>query len=157
MGESDKERFDIHSASISKDGDFEGKIRPQGFNEFSGQEKILENLTVFVQAAKLRGEALDHLLLHGPPGLGKTTLANIIANELGVNIKKYRMLERNEVNPDAELLMRIYEVTGCKPSLLLEPEKAEEMIINDLWNLVDIRFREEILILLKQGASMLTK
>ena len=80
-----------------------------------------------------------------------------MSEKLGVNIKKYRMLERNEVNPDAELLMRIYEVTGCKPSLLLEPEKAEEMIINDLWNLVDIRFREEILILLKQGVSMLTK
>ncbi len=79
-----------------------------------------------------------------------------MSEKLGVNIKKYRMLERNEVNPDAELLMRIYEVTGCKPSLLLEPEKAEEMIINDLWNLIDVKVREEILILLKQGVSVLT-
>src|ERR1017187_5245664 len=65
----------------------ETALRPQHFAEFTGQEKIIENLKVFVQAAKQRSEALDHVLLHGPPGLGKTTLANIIASELGVNIK----------------------------------------------------------------------
>ncbi|RZJ81818.1 MAG: Holliday junction branch migration DNA helicase RuvB [Flavobacterium sp.] len=67
--------------------DIEKVLRPQEFEDFTGQDKILENLKIFVKAAKLRGEALDHVLLHGPPGLGKTTLSYIIANEMGVGIK----------------------------------------------------------------------
>lgn len=67
--------------------DIEKVLRPQQFEDFTGQHKILENLKIFVEAAKLRGEALDHVLLHGPPGLGKTTLSHIIANEMGVGIK----------------------------------------------------------------------
>jgi len=69
------------------DREFEKKLRPLDFKEFFGQYKIVENLKIFVEAAMMRGEALDHVLLHGPPGLGKTTLAYIIAHELGVNMK----------------------------------------------------------------------
>src|SRR5690554_167313 len=71
----------------SPEREIEKVLRPQLFDDFTGQHKILENLKIFVEAAKLRGEALDHVLLHGPPGLGKTTLSHIIANEMGVGIK----------------------------------------------------------------------
>src|SRR4028119_481045 len=70
------------------DRDFENNIRPAVIEEFSGQPQIIENIRIFIKAAKLRGEALDHVLFHGPPGLGKTTLSRIVANELGVNIRE---------------------------------------------------------------------
>ncbi|WP_298329362.1 Holliday junction branch migration DNA helicase RuvB [uncultured Dokdonia sp.] len=70
-----------------EDVDVEKALRPLSFDDFAGQDQVLENLKIFVQAANQRGEALDHTLFHGPPGLGKTTLANILANELDVNIK----------------------------------------------------------------------
>lgn len=72
---------------MASDRDIEKALRPLEFSDFSGQEKIIANLKVFVTAATMRGEALDHTLLHGPPGLGKTTLSNIVANELGVGFK----------------------------------------------------------------------
>lgn len=82
------EDFDIHEEKLtSAEKDFENALRPLRFSDFSGQQKVVENLSVFVEAAKYRGEPLDHTLLHGPPGLGKTTLSNIIANELGVGFK----------------------------------------------------------------------
>ena len=80
--------FDIRQESYKKnERDFENALRPLRFSDFTGQKKVVENLEVFVEAAKYRGEPLDHTLLHGPPGLGKTTLSNIIANELGVGFK----------------------------------------------------------------------
>jgi Holliday junction DNA helicase RuvB len=79
---SDKEQLTV------VDKEFENNIRPGQINDFSGQEQIIGNLRIFIKAAKIRGEALDHVLFHGPPGLGKTTLSRIVANELGVNIKE---------------------------------------------------------------------
>ena len=77
--------YDIHNPK--RENDLDKALRPLRFEDFAGQDKIVENLRIFVEAAKLRGESLDHTLLHGPPGLGKTTLSNILANELGVGFK----------------------------------------------------------------------
>ena len=83
-----EEDFDIRQRQKNdSEKDIEKALRPLAFDDFSGQEKIISNLRIFVKAARMRGEALDHTLLHGPPGLGKTTLSNIIANELGVGFK----------------------------------------------------------------------
>ena len=71
----------------SGEENFDNSLRPKWFNDYIGQDSVKEKLKIFVNAAKMRGEPLDHVLLYGPPGLGKTTLANIIANEMGVNIK----------------------------------------------------------------------
>ncbi|TKG93520.1 Holliday junction branch migration DNA helicase RuvB [Puteibacter caeruleilacunae] len=80
--------IDLRGGNISeRENELDRRLRPLSFSDFSGQNKVVENLKVFVKAANMRDEALDHVLLHGPPGLGKTTLSNIIANELGVGLK----------------------------------------------------------------------
>ena len=83
-----EDEFDIRDARVPEsEREYENALRPLSFHDFSGQAKVVENLKIFVMAARMRKEALDHVLLHGPPGLGKTTLSNIIANELGVGFK----------------------------------------------------------------------
>ena len=108
-----EENFNPRTESALKESNYEGQIRPKEFAEFAGQDKNLENLKIFVKAALLRGEALDHVLFHGPPGLGKTTLANIVANELGVNMKVTSGPVLDKPGDLAGLLMRF---TAFHPS-----------------------------------------
>src|SRR5665647_2006906 len=83
-----QDTFDIRDEHLSEtEKEVDKALRPLRFSDFKGQEKIVGNLKIFVEAARMRGEAMDHVLLHGPPGLGKTTLSNIISNELGVGFK----------------------------------------------------------------------
>lgn len=104
--------------------ELEKVLRPSNFNDFSGQDKIMENLRVFVKAAVLRGEALDHVLLHGPPGLGKTTLSNIIANELKTNI-------RVTSGP-------VIEKPGDLAGLLTNLEKGDVLFIDEIHRLSNV-------------------
>ena len=80
-------REPLVTTSLTRDDESEGSLRPKTLSEYIGQVKAKENLSIFIEATKMRGEPLDHVLLHGPPGLGKTTLSGIISNEMGVNVR----------------------------------------------------------------------
>ena len=116
------EDFDIRNERVStSEKEYENALRPLEFRDFSGQRKVVENLEVFVEAAKYRGEPLDHTLLHGPPGLGKTTLSNIIANELGVGFKI----------TSGPVLDKPGDLAGILPSL----EKNDVLFIDEIHRL----------------------
>jgi len=128
------EEFDFENRIVStsfssEDSDTESSLRPQSLDDYIGQEKVKENLKVYIDAAKMRNDPLDHVLLYGPPGLGKTTLSNIIANEMGVNIR---------VTSGPAI-----EKTGDLVALLTSLEKGDVLFIDEIHRLS--RTVEEIL------------
>ncbi len=115
---------EIDDGSLNEDFEIEQVLRPKLFTDFEGQDKIVDNLKVFIEAAKQREDALDHVLLHGPPGLGKTTLANIITNELNVNIK-------TTSGP-------VLDKPGDLAGLLTNLEERDVLFIDDIHRIIPI-------------------
>ena len=110
--------LNLDNKSISKDKEFENILRPKSFKDFYGQDQIINNIKVFVKAAKKRSEPLDHVILHGAPGLGKTTLSNIISNELSSNLKVTS-------GP-------VLEKAGDLAGLLTNLEEGDELFIDEI-------------------------
>ena len=131
------EHLDASNKNLnSEEFDLEKKLRPLSFDDFAGQDQVLENLKIFVEAANQREEALDHTLFHGPPGLGKTTLAHIIANELKANIKVTSGPVLDKPGDLAGLLTNLGErdvLSGTIPSCFIRTSRSRRITSQPSW------------------------
>ena len=128
------EHLDPTGSNLSNtEREMERKLRPLSFDDFTGQAVVLENLKIFVEAAKMRDEAMDHVLLHGPPGLGKTTLSHILANELSVGIKVTSGPVLDKPSDLAGLLTICSQMTYCSLMRSIDCPRSLRSISTVLW------------------------